>query len=179
MTTTTSLSKNVRRLFEDLTPAEKANYVSMEWWKRCDESALGKEISAKITDLQHFAEDHVMTMPAHEYIAYLEILRENDIAIFGERFMNTIINGYSREILLLSALIEAKETIRDYLSDSVIQMQNEVAEVAISNDEMIAKCKARRELIKGELEDIMSRDFWEIRKIPRSNLSNNSDSSIN
>ena len=174
--TAAALNKNIEKVFKDLTPKETAKYLSDEWWRICEESTTGKDISSKMADLQRFEQKYVMTMNARDYITYVETLWELDVVILGAKFMQNVLGGYTREAMLLSALIKSQERVRHYVSESTTLSQDKKSRTLIEIDDTIVDYQKRLDTLYQECQDLISRDFWDRRGIPRPIPSNTNGS---
>jgi hypothetical protein len=66
-----TLEKNVEKIFENLTPAEKAKYVTEEAWKIAEGRSMGINGDTHRSDVERFWHRHVLTMSAEDYIKFL------------------------------------------------------------------------------------------------------------
>lgn len=149
-----------------LTPEEKAEYLSDEWWRICDLASDGLDISAEIADLDKFEQNDIMTMSAKDYIRYVEALWCHDVSALAGKCICTALAGFSREHELLVSLIESQETNRRFWHETR-GVSDEERRVAIQKiDEDIAKVQQRRDEVRQEMREILENGFWDTCNIP-------------
>jgi len=166
--TVKTLKRSVEKMFETLSPEEKAKYLSDEWWRVCDEAAIGNDVAAKIADLRQVEKKYVMSLHPMNFIKYCQENRDLDLNEWARRYFCAVISGFEREKALISLLRISTE--REYRYES-IKPEDQRCKTWKDDlnmlDDRIELLNKRENAIKKEMDNILAADFWDTNGIER------------
>ncbi len=103
MTTTIStLEKNVEKRYEELTPEERAQWVSAEEIKIAVDGSKGINVSDREAELDRFVQKYVMPLNNWQYACFMRETDTCNIRFWAEAYFNAVLKGYDREEALIA-----------------------------------------------------------------------------
>ena len=103
-------------------------------------------------------------MGAVDYIQYFEKLYDLDTREWGMRFIYSYLEGLSQQYMLISMLLNDKETTWHYQNQKYDIMKKDPVwkEFHQISGRLLAVLKERQLAIAKEIKDFLADDFWEI-----------------
>jgi hypothetical protein len=162
--TVESLKKYAEKIFDDLSPEERARYASDEMMRISKEFAAGIDTSSSVEDLDRFIDRYVSTQPYYDYIRYLRALYKLDTDKLGVDVLITHLVGLQREADLLDIVIRSFKII-DILSHESAKLaklpDERVKGVLFDWSKTISQLEGRRDQALKEIDELKHSDVWE------------------
>jgi hypothetical protein len=156
-TTVGTLEKKVETVFENLTPAEKAKYVSDRIWDISVRQSKGFDEEAHHQDIETFLRRHVLTLSAPDYIDYITAEKNHDINKWAWMYFYKVIWYQDLIIALLGQVIDHIENQKEMTTEpQKIKQPEKMMEVFDSEIKML----------KGWQEDYRKENTMLLRDVP-------------
>jgi hypothetical protein len=169
------LTKNVEKMFESLTPVEKARYISKERWRIADEVRTGKNVIGQEADLETIQNRFIMPMGAVDFIQYSQELYNLDTLGWTLVYIRRVIEDLQREDTLLHLVISVTNRECNNLYKKPKERgKSWQSDYKLARDRALI-CWKRRCQIKIELDSLLKSDFWDKNNLERPRVEPNPD----
>ena len=143
-TTVGTREKKVETVFENLTPKEKAKYVSDQIWAISVRQSQGFDEEAHQRDIENFINRHVFTLSAPDYIDYITAEKNHDINKWAKMYFYSILWYQDLIIGLLTVDIEQLKYQKEDANFSLkTKYQKEIIESLERHISMLEKWQER------------------------------------